>query len=213
MDKIEIYTDTENDRLAAGVRINDKNATVADLLESWQLLCDGSGLFKKYAEGNYAPCKGCLHNCCNTAYVIPDLISFKKMAQYVNCSSKEFISQYFHPDKTASGLLRLKPNPCVFLKDNICTIYPVRSLICRFYVCAYLLGDTEQLIYSIAMTGIAATCLFAEEEGLICKDPAVGMSSFDMMFKKLIAEYRASSNVELFMRAREYSEIPLLPFL
>jgi len=213
MDKIEIYNAMENGKLAVGIKVKDKKASLADLLDSWQMLCEDPNLFKMYAEGNYAPCRGCLHNCCNTAYVIPDLISFKKMARYLNCSSKEFISQYFHPDKTASGLLRLKPNPCVFLKDNICTIYPVRSLICRFYVCAYLLGDTEQLIYSIAMTGIAATCLFAEEEGLICKDSAAGMSSFDMMFKKLIAGYRDSSNVELFMRAGEYDEIPLLPFL
>ncbi len=213
MSKIEIYSGIENGETGIGVRVRDKEASLADLLYAWQPLCDDDSLFKLYGNSNYSACKGCIHNCCNTAYVIPDLISFKKMAGYFKCDYQEFIRKYFHEEKVSLGLLRMKPNPCVFLENNICTIYPIRSLICRFYLCSNILGDTEQLIYSITWTGITATQLFAEKNGLINTDIINGLSSFDMLFKNLIEEYRNSSNVQLFMQADEYSEIPLLPFL
>jgi hypothetical protein len=111
------------------------------------------------------------------------------------------------------GLLRMQPDPCIFLQDNVCTIYPLRSLICRFYLCCKVAGDTEQLIYSLSWTGAAATQLFVEELGLLPGSSGYGLSSFDMMFKKLIEDYRYDPNVKLFMKAREYSDIPLAPFI
>lgn len=213
MDKVEVYLARENGKKCTGIKINDPEASLADLLAAWQPLCDDTGLHKMYADGNHALCKGCKINCCNTAYVIPDLISFKKMAAYLKLDYEQFIDRYFEKEKINAGLLRMKPNPCVFLDNNICTIYQIRSLICRFYLCINLLGDTEQLIYNITWTGITATQLFAEERGLINKKPAASLTSFDMMFKKLIEEYRYCPNAALFMKAAEYRDIPLKPFI
>jgi hypothetical protein len=52
-----------------------------------------------------------------------------------------------------------------------------------------------------------------EELGLLSDSPGQGLSSFDMMFKKLIEDYRYDPNIKLFMNAREYSDIPLVPFI
>ena len=86
-------------------------------------------------------------------------------------------------------------------------------IICRFYVCARMLGATEQLIYTLAWTGITALQIFAEKNGLIKTDSKVSLSSFDLMFKKLIEEYRYKPQVELFLQADEYEQIPLGAFL
>lgn len=213
MSKIELYKTEEDGKLVTGVRVNDANATVQDLLDAWQPLCDDETVPKQYAPANCAICKGCLVNCCNTAYVIPDLIAFKKMATWFNNDYRQLLDNYYDREKCRAGLLRMKPNPCVFLQDNICTIYPVRTLICRFYICTDILGDTQQLIYSVTWAGIAATQLFAEGQGLIDTDQPVSRSSFDLMLERLINEYRNSDKVAPFLKAREYSDVPLKPFI
>lgn len=212
MNGLELYTGIEQGKEAIGIRLGGEGS-VQDLLDLWQALCDDSELFKYYAAGNYASCRGCLHNCCNTAYVIPDLISFKKMAAHLHLSYREFLSaKYFEAEKLGAGIIRMKPNPCVFLRDNICSIYPLRSLICRFYICCQLMGDCEQLIYSISWSGSAATQLFAEQAGLISKMGNGALSSFDQMFKKLLEEYRYDPRVQLFLQADDYRDIPLAAF-
>lgn len=211
--KIEVYQGEESGTLGIGIKLVDKSANLEDLLSAWQPLCDDLDIYRPYGNGNNSPCKGCTINCCNTAYVIPDLIAFKKMANHLELSHEEFINKYFQREKIQHGLLRLKPEPCIFLNNNICTIYSVRSLICRFYLCSQLLPQTEQLIYQIAWTGIAATQLFAEEEGFINNISKQGLTSFDQLFLNLVEEYRHNPNTLLFKNAEDYKDIPLLPFM
>ena len=213
MSKVEVYYPNQEGVSEVCLRIRDESATLEDLLQAWQPLCDDSSLFKSFAPGNHAPCKGCTVNCCQSAYVIPDLIAFKRMAEGLHLSHRDFLSAYFQADKLAVGLPRMKPNPCIFLQNNICSIYPWRSLICRFYICTPLKGATEQLVYSLTWTGITATIVKLEEAGLLQPDPGAGMSSMDMLFNDLIVEYRDKPGVRLFMEADTYRDIALLPFL
>lgn len=209
--RVEVYKAVENGKLGLGIRISGP-ATIQDLLDAWQPLCDDQTIFKQFADGNYAQCKGCRLNCCSTAYVIPDLIAFKKMAAWLGLDWSGLIAGYFQREKLEVGLLRLRPNPCVFLHDNICTVYPVRSLICRLYICTPLLGDTEELVYKIAWAGAAATQVFAEEQGFI-PGTVSGSSSFDRLFMGLLEEYRGSEGVTSFLHAQNYKDIPLRHFL
>lgn len=213
MKKIEVYNEVENGKLAIGVKINDDQATVQDLLDVWQPLCDDSSIHKSYAAGYHDICKGCQVNCCNTAYVIPDIVSFKKMPAQLGLDYESFIRLYFHKEKLDIGLLRMQPNPCIFLKDNICSIYQARSLICRFYICSPIVGSTEELIYKISWTGVAATQVFAEQKGLIKPSPNAAYTSFDLLFCRLIEEYRDSEALQLFLNAGSYADIPLQIFL
>lgn len=212
MSKVEVYQTVENGIVKLGVLINDPAASVDDLLEAWQPLCDDEQIYKTYGADNHSVCRGCATNCCNTAYVIPDLISFKRMAAWLGQNERSFVEGWFQPDKREVGLLRMKPDPCIFLQERVCSIYPVRSLICRFYLCTPLLGDTEQLIYSIAWSGAAATQIYARQQGYLPTQPESGSTSFDRLFMEMLKEYSGHPGIELFMSADDYKDIPLSVF-
>ena len=53
MNNIEVYNAVENGTLGIGIRVKGP-ATVQDLLDAWQPLCDDQSLYKQYAQGNYA---------------------------------------------------------------------------------------------------------------------------------------------------------------
>lgn len=213
MSKIEVYQSQENGKIVMGVKVLDKTASLQDLLDVWQPLCDDTLIHKEYAPGFHDVCKGCSVNCCDTAYVIPDIIAFKRISGLLGIEHGEFISNYFQQEKLAAGLLRLEPNPCIFLKHKICSIYEVRSLICRFYICTPLQGETEELIYKISWAGAAATQLYAEKQGLIARNQNASLSSFDLLFYNLLNDYRNTDMVQAFLQANDYADIPLALFL
>jgi len=208
---VELYQDREDGKPAVGVRTNGP-ATLQDLLDAWQPLCDDASIYKQYAPDNYSVCRGCQINCCNTAYVMPDLIAVRKMAEYLKTDYRSLIERYMQVDKAEAGILQMQL-PCAFLQEGICSIYPVRSLICRFYICTDILGATQQLIYSITMTGITAAAVWAEKEGLVQSMADRGQSSFELLLQRLLNEYRSHEQVKLFLEAENYSDIPLQPFL
>lgn len=212
MSKIEVYQTLEDGIVKLGVKVHDPQANVADLLEAWQPLCDDESIHKAYGQDHHSACKGCTNNCCNTAYVIPDLISFRHMAAQLHKNEPEFIEACFEPDKLALGLLKIKSNPCIFLQQGICRIYSLRSLICRFYICSDLTWDTEQLIYSIAWSGAAATQIYAEQQGYLPAPAPGGYTSFDRFFVELVEAYRELLGVKSFLSAGGYQDVPLRHF-
>ena len=213
MSAVEIYHDENAGQTAIGLKINRTDISVAELLQAWQPLSDDEGIYKRYGVNNHSPCKGCVQNCCANPYVIPDLVAFKKMAQCCQMEHQDFVKEYFDRMKVGIGILKMKAEPCSFLKDNVCSIYPIRALICRFYVCSALSADTEQLIYSIAWMGSTATQVFAEENGLVKEPVNMGMTSMDKLFLHYIEEYRHKPTLQYFLKAEEYADIPLEPFL
>ncbi len=190
----------------------EPTATLMDLLNAWQPLCDQTTYRKKYATNQDQSCRGCQYNCCQTAYVIPDLLSFKGLARHTGYEYEKILDQYFDPAKRAIGLLRIRSNPCVFLQDQICTIYPLRTLICRFYLCLDISGDTEELIYHISAVGMAATHRFAKQRGLLGQKTAP-LSSMDQLFLRLFDQYDKSPLLAYFLEAKTYQDVPLKPFL
>lgn len=213
MNKVEICQTEDNGKFVLGVEVKDKTASLQDLLDAWQPLCDDTLIHKEYAEAFHDACKACQVNCCNTAYVIPDLIAFKKIAAQLELGYEDFIKGYFQAEKINAGLLRIKPDPCIFLQERICSIYTLRSLICRFYICTPLQGETEELIYKISWAGEAATQIFAEQQGLITRQSNASRSSFDQLFLNLVEDYRHTQMVEAFLQADNYGDIPLQIFL
>lgn len=213
MSKVVIGQNEENGKMLLGIEVYDDSASLQDLLDAWQPLCDDTLIHKEYATAYHDACKGCQVNCCNSAYVIPDLIAFKKIADGLGITCQDFIRRYFQKEKIAAGLLRLQPDPCVFLQERVCSIYTLRSLICRFYICTPLQGQTEELIYKISWAGAAATQVFAEQQGWLSPTRNISRSSFDLLFLQLLEQYRHTPMVESFLQAGDYSDIPLRLFI
>ncbi|MGE5372629.1 MAG: YkgJ family cysteine cluster protein [Solirubrobacterales bacterium] len=208
--KVRVYIAAEDGKLGLGVEVADKAASLGDLLEAWEPLASDSRLEKMYA-GEDGACKGCVNNCCNAAFVIPDLISFKALCQATAGSPREFLANHFEPVWLANGLARLKTGPCTFLNDRVCTVYPVRSLICRFYLCSHILGDTEELVYAIVTSGVTATIRYLEQEGLLTGRR--GLTGYDRALIELIESAGDWPGTEAFLNAETYYDIPLKHFL
>lgn len=209
--KIEVYKAFEDGKLGLGVRAAGEPASLGDLLRAWEPLADDSLVGKKYAAQD-GVCRACTNNCCNAAFVIPDLISFKAMCQSTSGSPQEFIDRYFEQSRVKNGLARLKSGPCPFLTDRVCTIYRDRSLICRFYLCCNILGETEELIYSIVTCGITATTIWLQERGLLTASNS-GMTGYDRAMLDLIEQYKNNPGTLAFFTAESYDDIPLGLFL
>ncbi|MGE5404244.1 MAG: YkgJ family cysteine cluster protein [Candidatus Saccharibacteria bacterium] len=210
IDKIQVYKEKEDGKLGLGVKVVDGTATLSELLKAWEPLADDPLVVKKYATEEGA-CKGCYNNCCNAAFVIPDLVSFKAMCRETGQTPEQFLESALDRSSLAKGIPRLRFSPCLFLRDRICSIYPARSLICRFYLCTELLGDTEELVYSIVTSGISATFIYLENEGLI--KSGQGLTGFDTSLLELVEKRREHLGTLQFLKAESYDEIRLELFL
>lgn len=194
------------------LEVLDQAASLQDVMDAWQPLCDDEGIFKKYASGHYAACRGCTLNCCNAADITPDLISFKKMASLLKMDYRSMLKQFYDPVSLQAGLIKMKSNPCVFLEEKCCSIYPVRSLLCRFYLCTELSGSTQELLYRISLLGSVATQQFALQESLVSAD-AEPHAGFDLMVWKYMQNYQSHPAVRAFQEASNYCELPISLFL
>ncbi|MGE5397332.1 MAG: YkgJ family cysteine cluster protein [Chitinophagales bacterium] len=180
------------------------------MLNLWEPLANDSLYDKKYA-GDSGVCKGCINNCCNAAFVIPDLISFKALCQATTGSPERFLESFVEPDRLLAGIPRVKSNPCIFLKQQVCTVYEARCLICRFYLCTDIEGETEQLIYSVVTAGIAATIIWLEKMGFV-KPLSSAKTGFDRALVDLINSYRDHPGTAEFLQASSYKDIKLHHF-
>ena len=86
-----------------------------------------------------------------------------------------------------------------------------RSLICRFYLCTKMLGETEQLVYSVVTAGMTALYLWLEEQGLL-NSVGAGLTGYDRALLNLINEYRTHPGTMEFLKASGYHDIKLRAF-
>ncbi len=209
-DKVQVYRGVEKGTAGWGVRVVGEGASLADLLEVWEPLSDDPEAVKIYAGGS-SSCKGCIHNCCNSAYVIPDLISFKAICRKTGFSTAEALENCFDPASMEAGMLRWRYGPCLFLEHRLCQVYEERSLICRFYLCTDLLGDTEELVYSIVAAGMAALYIWLERQDITVSGK--GLTGYDRTMLEVIDNYRSHPGTREFLSAGSYGDIDLRAFI
>ncbi len=88
-------------------------------------------LFEKVAER--IDCTECA-NCCIELETSFRMDEIDRMSEYLQIDKIEFINQSTKPDEYGEkDKFVLNSTPCQFLKDNKCTIYPVRPEECRSY--------------------------------------------------------------------------------
>ncbi len=190
--------------------IRDPKASVQDLIEAIQPWCDDEQIHKLYMEGYQGACRGCAVNCCRECFVLPDAISFRWLQKHLCLEPAEFIRQYFDPERLAKGLPRLQSSPCIFLREDLCTVYPYRTLICRLYICTPMTDEAQTLVYGTVAAGIGEFLRIAQNEGYLPKTEEAGTawSGYEKLMLELIqAEAERLDNP--FRGALKYEEVPL----
>ncbi len=91
---------------------------------------------KFYKDGLRFHCTGC-GNCCTGAegYVELSTEEANQISKYLKISEAEFLESYLQFSEDGNTLL-LSSHPngdCIFLRENQCTIYPVRPLQCQTF--------------------------------------------------------------------------------
>lgn len=119
-----------------------------------------------YAEGLAFECTGC-GNCCSGSpgYVWVNEQEVEAIAEYLKIPIDKFRKTYLRQKEGRFALVELKYKnyDCIFLKDNKCSIYPVRPVQCRTYP-----WWIANLSSKEAWENAAKTC-----EGMHCKSPIV----------------------------------------
>lgn len=88
-----------------------------------------------YKDGVRFKCTGC-GKCCTGApgYVWVNEEEIEKIAAYLNITKQEFSMRFLRKVNGGYSLVEYKKNhDCVFLKENKCSIYPVRPTQCKTY--------------------------------------------------------------------------------
>lgn len=187
----------------------DESATVADLLAALQPFSDDPAIHKQYLPAGCGTCRACPVNCCRASYVIPDKISFLKLVDHLGVTPADFFDRFIDLERRKFGLPRLLSRPCIFLQNDICSVYPCRTLICQLYFCTPMEGDTEELIYSVVCAGIAELVRWAREAGWLTAQPdGVPPSGYDRLFMDLIKQWLDKPD-NPFQGAESYSEVKL----
>ncbi len=137
------------------VLVADELATVADLLAAMQHPTDDPGVYKPYHKQRYAACAGCSNNCCKYNCITIDLIAAKRMAEHHCMDLARFAKAYLQVSEDLP-YPEFKRQPCPFLKDNLCSVYQGRALICRLYLCTPMSDRLEKLRAAVSFAGEAA---------------------------------------------------------
>ncbi|MCL2498555.1 MAG: YkgJ family cysteine cluster protein, partial [Symbiobacteriaceae bacterium] len=128
-----IYRDIEG---ATGLELAaiSPTATVASLFPPLQLAGDDPLLPKREHPARLAVCAACRNNCCRRYPIVPDVIAVRHLATKFGYSIENFAKKYLTlPDNFL--LAEFQGSSCPFLSQELCTVYDLRPLLCRFYLC------------------------------------------------------------------------------
>lgn len=201
-------------RTGLDLQLESADATVQDLLTAVQPWCDDDRIHKQYLPGAYGSCAGCAVNCCRQCFVVPDLISFHRLARATGRTAEQFTAECFDPDLLTQGLPRLKSGPCLFWResDGLCTVYASRTLICRLYLCTPLTDSASQVVYGVVQAGMGAFVRWARQHKLIPRSAQTPAGGYAGMLARAI-EQAADWEGNPFHGAAGYEDVELRSFI
>lgn len=125
----------------------DKTTTVKDMLKAIDIFLDTNPL----------PCSSCQESCCKKSWSVEmDNVSVNRLSCWENDKALEFVKVNLVRKKNYYRefyqYVLKKDKDCRFItKDNFCTIYNERPVICRLYICidkSYRYNVVRELIGS-----------------------------------------------------------------
>ncbi|MEM3704498.1 MAG: YkgJ family cysteine cluster protein [Candidatus Bathyarchaeia archaeon] len=130
-----------------------------------------------YPEDLHFKCKRCAICCGDTENRVRTILMLKteaeKIAGKTRMRLESFAEKVQSFEPYAYKMRKTADGKCVFLNKNLCTIYPYRPLICRFY--PFELNETSSGTYAFAYT---------KECPGIGKGSALKREFFEKLFKR-----------------------------
>lgn len=228
--RLAVFPKPLHGRMGLDCAILDPQATLADLNAAFAPYADAGDVHKRHLR-SAGPCLGCQGGCCTTSIIAPDLISFRATMAYLGLTAAELADRTVDPEWLARGVVHYRSQPCIFLQDNLCTIYPVRSVICRTFICCDYAPDLEDLVHNSIGAGLAALREFLAAAGVPVPEPDPGVvslaaSPYQAEFLRFYIRWALGSGTleeqgELrpgpgrgnpFRTAAGYEQVPLRPF-
>lgn len=194
------------------LEVYDPTASVQDLLDAIQKWCDDEEIFKAYLVEERGSCRGCPVNCCRECYVIPDAVSFYQWGDHLRMTGEDLVHYCLDADCLARGIPRLRSSPCLFLKDNLCQIYPYRTLICRLYICTVMSDRASEVVYRVVAAGQGELVRRLRQDGYLPAAVLPGGAAYEQQLMRLV-EVEAKRADNPFNGVNSYTEVPLAPFL
>ena len=138
-----------------------------------------------YPEKVDFSCNGCAICCKNTEYKVRKIlllkIEAKKISKKTLIDIDNFSEKIEKYEPYAYEMKKTKDGRCVFLRGNLCRIYKIRPLICRFY--PFKLENLSDNRYRFTYTNECPS---------IGKGPPLKKAYFKKMFRNFIHVFRAT---------------------
>ena len=77
-------------------------------------------------------CKTCA-NCCRVATTQLSPRDVERLARFLGMKAPQFLTEYTVETKEEGLILKRTEKGCVFLEDNLCSVYEARPETCRFF--------------------------------------------------------------------------------
>lgn len=228
--RLAVFPKPIHGRMGLDCAILEPDATLADLNAAFAPYADAGEVYKGHLRGA-GPCLGCQGGCCTTSIIAPDLLSFRATMDFQGLTAAELAERTLDPEWLARGVVHYRSQPCIFLRDNRCSIYPVRSVICRTFICCDYTPDLEDLVHNSIGAGLAALREFLAGAGVPVPAPDAGVISlaatpYQAEFLRFYTRWalgagRLEEEGELypgpgmgnpFCTATGYEQVPLRPF-
>ncbi|HZW49335.1 MAG TPA: YkgJ family cysteine cluster protein [Bacillota bacterium] len=198
----------------------NQSATVADLLEAMQQATDNADVVKPQLQTRYGICAGCRSNCCHHYDVTPDYLAVRRQASNQQLDLPTFAARWLNMSDNLP-FPQWNKHPCPFLKEELCSIYQERALICRLYLCTPMGDSLEKLRCAVSLMGEGALRLMLVRAGIAPKGWSYRALADDLKLRlrlgNLTREHYEDEMEQLhimternpFLLAEEYSEIRL----
>lgn|GEM_PF-3933996 len=209
-------------RIGLDLVILEPDATLQDLIQALQPFAECHGEVYKLQLKGPGQCRGCVDSCCTTSIIAPDSVGFSAVASALGLTESEFLAAHCDPVHLERGQVRFYSRPCEFLSaDGLCTIYQVRPLVCRLFICCTLSPALEALLQNALGASLAATVHHLTGHELLAHfaHPTPGAESdvgFERLYATWVVHAPTGNEVQVpawhenpFLGAGSYAEIPL----
>jgi len=140
-------------KMGYNIKVNDPRATLQDYIDAVEMFISGSGCFRS-RKPELETCYGC-DLCCQERIPVTMVDVFNLTGPNVEEAFKKFLHVYVDRRVVDITMALDGRGKCIFLDNTkgTCTVYNMRPLVCRTFICCPSTGGAKKLREEIVNTG------------------------------------------------------------